>query len=466
MLKYLPLLLFSFCTLTGARSGGPVTMVTPTGESSDRLVNPDAHTTIAYRHFIDKGITDRTGACWFMSTEGVYRYAGGRFTLYRTIGGLYMGYGGSILEDRRGNIWFGALGGIVRYDLAASTAAGKATFATYYIPGTGGAQLLASLQDLREAPGSPAMVRLMLEDRGGEMWFATGHQLYRTDSTSGTVLPTAIGAYLRADRQQYRCTAPDDYGIYGLYQDRDGHILISMNACSCGPPATYLLKADRRSYACVLGQCGHDLLRSDHYQAHTREIAASLSSVTTRDGNTRIAFATVLADRSGRVWIGSDSGVYTYEGGYFTRVALGDTLNSCRITAMSQDATGAMWFGTGEDLHFRGHGVWRYQPAAGSAGGGLSHYTTAGGMPAQTPFRNDIISSLLPDRNGRMWIAGQGGICYFAKGAFGGPAAKDVKNELPVYFAMQDKAGDVWFSTWELGLYRYHAGGLERLSEK
>lgn len=464
MSKYFSLLLLSFLGLSAGHIPATRGLISASAEVTTRVANPEAHTTTAYRHFIDKGLADRSGACWFMGTEGVYRYADGQFALYRSIGGMYMGYGGSILEDRTGNVWFGALGGVVCYDLAASRQAARPLFASYKIDGPSGAQLLTSLQELREAPGSPAMVRTMAQDSRGHIWFGTGHELYRTDSASGTALTTGIGAVLRADRLRYTCTHPDDYGIYALYPDSAGNLLISMNACSCGPPATYLLLADRMDHPCVLGRCGHDLLQGDQYQAHTHALTASLRLVTTRDGQNRIAFATALRDKTGKVWIGSDSGVYTYEAGYFIPQRLNDTLDRSRITAMSEDATGAIWFGTGEDIHFRGNGVFRYQPAGAGKAASVTHYTVAGGMPVQTPFRNDIITSLLEDGSGRMWMAGQGGICYSAGGSLSALATRE--NELPVYFVMKDRSGGIWFSTWELGLYRYSAGKLERLSEK
>lgn len=447
--------------LAGGKTDTTPVAVTPAGQVFTRLINPEGHTSTAYRHFIDKGLADQTGSCWFMGSEGVCRYAEGHFTLYRSIDGLYMGYGGAIAEDRAGNVWFGVLGGVVRYDLEASQKTQKIICSAYRIKEYSG---LNPLREIREAPGSPNMVRLLMQDRKGRIWFATGHQLYRTEGASA-VATTGIGAYLKGLRLQYACTNPDDYDICGLYQDEDGNLLISVNACSCGPPATYLLKADRLDHPCIIGQCSHDLLQSDQYLAHSHEVAASVRQVTTMDGNARIAFSSTMQDRSGKIWIGSDSGVYTYERGYFVARKLNDTLDRSRISAICQDASGAIWFGTGEGLHFRGNGVFRYQVFAADSSSGISHFTTATGLPAQTPFKNDIITSLLPDDNGRIWIAGDGGICYSSGGSFVDPSTGSIKNKLPVYFVMKDKTGSIWFSTWELGLYRYWSGRIESLSQ-
>jgi ligand-binding sensor domain-containing protein len=63
------------------------------------------------------GLQDKVGNLWFGTTgDGVYRYDGKSFTNFTMKDGLDNNQILSILEDLKGNIWFGSRNGICRFD--------------------------------------------------------------------------------------------------------------------------------------------------------------------------------------------------------------------------------------------------------------------------------------------------------------------------------------------------------------
>jgi ligand-binding sensor domain-containing protein len=60
-------------------------------------------------------LQDKNGNIWFSNWDGVYRYDGKSFTTFTKKDGLSGNRVGRIIEDKKGNIWFGG-DGLSRYD--------------------------------------------------------------------------------------------------------------------------------------------------------------------------------------------------------------------------------------------------------------------------------------------------------------------------------------------------------------
>ena len=104
-------------------------------------------------------LEDGKGNFWFGSIgSGVYYYDGKSFRNFTTREGLLNNVVTSIYEDKKGNTWFGAGGGASRYD-------GK------------------SFQNYRMNGG----VNSILEDKTGELWFGTTGNTFVYDGKTFTV---------------------------------------------------------------------------------------------------------------------------------------------------------------------------------------------------------------------------------------------------------------------------------------
>lgn len=431
-----------------------------------KIINPEGKTPFPYNHSVDRTISDKIGNLWFATSDGIYRYDGKLFTSYRSMDSLNVDHVSSMLEDKVGNIWFGALDGIIRYDPSVALTTGSPSFTSIKIRTVKSKGFWADKKG-NDAPDPKNIVTQMIEDRNGAIWFSIGYNLYRTDGKSVTAITTSIGDFLKSEKAQYHCAYPDDFGICGFYEDKQGNILISTMACSCGPNVTYRLDGSRANHPCILNLCKHDLRNQQELAAHNKEIAASFNKISNEDGNTNIVFTTVLKDKSGNVWVGSDSGVYKYDGASFTHFTKGDMLNKSVISTIYEDKSGNIWFGTNENAHFldngfEGNGVFRYDPSASAKAGSpsITRFTTKDGLCNNGSFRNNTVSSIAEDNMGKVWFTGSGGACYFNGKGFSGLTKKNGFTDQPVNCMIKDKAGNMWFGTWELGLYRYDGKSL------
>lgn len=125
-------------------------------------------------------LEDRKGDLWFGSIgSGVYRYDGESFQNFTTDEGLVNNEIGSIYEDKNGNIWFGANGGASRYD-------GK-SFRNFLLAGgsimedtTG--KIVPNLQ----RPSNE--ITSIVEDKTGKVWFGTRGKAFVYDGKTFTAL--------------------------------------------------------------------------------------------------------------------------------------------------------------------------------------------------------------------------------------------------------------------------------------
>ena len=425
-------------------------------DGKSKLLNPEAKTPFPYNHSVDKGLPDKSGNLWFATSEGIYRYDGKLFTKYQVMDGLLADHVACMLQDKAGNIWFGARCGIVRYSPSAVTGSGSPLFTGVKMREANGNGFLADVKG-NDVPDPKNTVTQMIEDPNGAIWFCVGFNLYRTDGKSLAAITTAVGDYLKSERAQYHCTYPDDFGIAGIYQDKQGNILISTIACSCGPNVIYRLDGSRTNHPCILNSCKHDLHNPQELAAHNKEIASSFSKISNEEGNTKIAFTTVLEDKSGTIWIGSDSGVYRYDGMHLTHFTKGDLLSKSVVNNIYEDKKGNIWFGTGESADFKGNGVFLYEPSASAKPGSssITQFTTKDGLCNNGPFKSNIVSSIAEDNMGKLWISGDGGVSYYNGKGFTSLTKKDGFTNQPVKCMAKDKVGNLWFGTWLLGLYRY-----------
>ncbi len=69
----------------------------------------------------------------------------------------------------------------------------------------------------------------------------------------------------------------------------------------------------------------------------------------------------MLQDRIGYLWIGTQNGLFRYDGGGFQEFGRPDGLNGTFIVALQQDSRGNLWVGTTEGLYYREEKAGRFQ---------------------------------------------------------------------------------------------------------
>jgi ligand-binding sensor domain-containing protein len=122
-------------------------------------------------------LEDSKGNMWFGSVgAGIFYYDGKSFQNFTTRDGLLNNDVGSIYEDKKGNIWFGVFGGASCYD-------GK-SFRNYIINGDAMNEDRTG-KTFQERP--PYEVNAIIEDKTGRFWFATRGNTFVYDGKTFTV---------------------------------------------------------------------------------------------------------------------------------------------------------------------------------------------------------------------------------------------------------------------------------------
>src|SRR3984885_8281073 len=70
------------------------------------------------------------------------------------------------------------------------------------------------------------------------------------------------------------------------------------------------------------------------------------------DGLGNLSVNCLLQDRTGFLWIGTESGLYQYDGSRFWRIGEKEGLPSAFVRALTLDRDGRLWVGTRDGLAF------------------------------------------------------------------------------------------------------------------
>ncbi|OGG45984.1 MAG: hypothetical protein A3F84_17405 [Candidatus Handelsmanbacteria bacterium RIFCSPLOWO2_12_FULL_64_10] len=249
---------------------------------------------------------DREGYLWFSTYDGVSRYDGRTFTTFTTQNGLANNWVFSTLQDQDENLWFITRSGVSRYD-------GR-TFITFTTQDG-----LANNEVWRA-----------LKDQEGHLWFGTIDGVSRYD---GQVFVTLDG--LR------------HHWVVSIFQDQEGHLWF-------GSTLVGVTRYDPPTFRQARGS-------GQRLSAHSGESGSRFTTFTSADGLMGGGVWSILQDREGHLWFGTQGGgVSRYDGQVFATLTTEDGFAHKQILSALQDREGNIWFGTPG-------GVTRYRPSAPSS---------------------------------------------------------------------------------------------------
>jgi len=153
------------------------------------------------------------------------------------------------------------------------------------------------------------------------------------------------------------------------------------------------------------------------------------------DGLPDNSVRSLLEDREGQLWIGTEGGVSRYDGERFVTYTTQDGLPNNRVVSLLEDQEGQLWIGTEG-------GVSRYD------GERFVTYTTQDGLP------NNRVVSLLEDREGQLWIGTEGGVSRYDGERFVTYTTQDGLPNNYVVSLLEDREGQLWIGTTD-GASRY-----------
>jgi PAS domain S-box-containing protein len=437
-------------------------------------------------------VQDRRGFMWFGTEDGLNRYDGARFRIFKhdieEPGSLSFNHITCLYLDRTGTLWVGTNGGgldrydpirerfiHVRHDPADPNSL-SSDFVTAVVEDRSGALWIGTmdaglnrldvarrrLTRFRHSPADPASlghdsVRDIVEDRAGTIWIGTyggGLDMFDRDR----------GVFVHRRRNPANPSSLIDDSVSALWEDGRGHLWVGTST------GVSVLDRNRRLFTT--------------YRHNPRDP----SSLSDDDVNC------LFEDSSGIVWVGTSGGLDEFDpnGGRFLRhhksasdpTSLGDD----DVSSLYEDRSKILWVGTRLGLNkldkerkpFRLYRNTPGDPASlsddqvmmiqdGEAGeiwigtyaGGLNRFDRRRGTfiayrhdPADPgSISHDMVMACLKDRAGTTWVGTYGGLDRFDP-VFGrfrllelGTGDDRLSGRSRIYCLVEDQRRRLWVGT-------------------
>ncbi len=341
---------------------------------------------------------DADGYLWFGTLGGVSRFEGHTFRNFALQEGLPDAQVNAVLCAKDGTVWLGAGGSLMTFEGRRTT--------VVPLPGV----------------ARDARVLCLAEDKEGAILVGTdGAGLFR--SAKGVVVPLRGFPSDTASTVRALLALPDGSIIIGT---RSGAYRWKDNDCAAIPlgdgPRSISALAAGMDGTLWFGTFGQGLfgLKPD----------GELVEYDEESGLVQNNIRALLADRNGRLWVGTKFGVNTLDGGRLRSYTVHQGLPNDNIWCLFQDAEGGIWLGTD------GAGVLRW------AGDRFVTWTVTDGLCS------DLVMALCADARGDIWLGTYGnGVCRLDN-----MAAITTLDGLPnntVWSATSASDGSLWFGTTE-----------------
>jgi ligand-binding sensor domain-containing protein len=146
--------------------------------------------------------------------------------------------------------------------------------------------------------------------------------------------------------------------------------------------------------------------------------------------NELVKINTILQDRAGFIWIGSNKGLFKFDGSKYIQYTQDDSLPDNNVSALAEDSLDRIWVGhsNGKLAYVEQGGIHPFSPAEGDAAG--------------------EISDILFDSRGVLWFSTHNdGIYYFLHQRLYRIDEADGLPDLFIYDLLEDRQGYIWAGT-------------------
>ncbi|HEV7506172.1 MAG TPA: two-component regulator propeller domain-containing protein [Thermoanaerobaculia bacterium] len=280
-----------------------------------------------------------------------------------------------------------------------------------------------------------ANVHCGLQDKAGNLWFGTtGEGVYRYDGKSFTNFTEKDGL--------------SSNDVWSIYEDKVGNLLFGTGDGVCRYDSSASLKTGSKTFTAL---------------RMTEASENNFDPINPGNSNRspQSAVWSILQDKAGNFWFGTDEGVFRYNGTSFTRfLHNGSVINNSglhlkSISSIVEDKSGNIWFAS-----WLREGVCRYDGKT---------------LTSFKPNGDDMVHSILEDKNGNLWFGTRDhGACRYDEKNFTSFADVKIFSTSTVYSMAEDKSGKIWFATEngsgeegeDGGVWRYDGKSFARFTKK
>lgn len=334
----------------------------------------------------------------------------------------------SMCQTRDGYLWIGTYQGLVRYD---------------------GARFVIFDKDNTPQINDNSITALA-NDSEGALWIGTRNGITRLKSGVFTLFTTKNGL-------------PDN-DARAFLQDRDGETFwigtkSGLSAYRKGKISALPTPKDISAFA-------QDLQGTLWIGTRSAGLFclgnSAYSTLSTDNGLSNNSIITLLADTKGALWIGTRGGGVSrlardLKGNIvITTRTTKNGLAHDRVSSLTEDQTGTIWVGT------EGGGLNRLRNDSlrpFTSNSVIEHFSILEGLP------NNEIRSLLPDKEGALWIGTNHGLSCIRQGAITTITTKNGLANDYIHPILQDSQGAMWIGT-EGGLTQLENGIFTHFTTK
>jgi len=425
--------------------------------------------------------TDRAGALWCGLDSGVAVLQNGTLKGYSAPEGLPLKSIKSIIENVDGTIILGSegAGAFILVENRFTQLAGTDSLQIYALCrdskgriwiGTFGDGVVRisdeGIARYSTENGFPErVVRSIIEDREGNMWFGTYGGIVRMDNRDILTYTTMHGLAHNV--------------VMAIAEDAQGAMWFG----TYGGGASVLHNGVFRTFSDTNGLPSNSvraLLRDSQdamwlgtHDGLVRFSDGQFTVMRRREGLSSSIILSLLEDRSGNLWIGTfDGGVNRFANGAVHSFTTDDGLVGNRVRAITEDSSGALWFGTDDGVStFDGTTFTNFTQKNGfvpnsvramaslhdgsvlfaTDGGGVGkfHDRTFTFLTKRDGLSNDVCYFALHDDESNLWIGTNKGINRYDGQQFRVYTVHDglPSNETNSNAAFKDSRGMLWFGT-------------------
>lgn len=342
---------------------------------------------------------DKQGNLWIGTLGGLSRYDGQTFTNYSVRNGMLHNSVRNIAIDTQGHIWIGTSDGISEFD-------GK-TFSSHFLT-AGNKNKVSQIDELEvdanntiwcveggklyniiknkvspiNIPGNNSYISAILPQQANEIWVGTVngtiYHCYKNKWDSlrfepaYNILPIAIKIYKGPSGTIWLGT---NIGLYKIENNKITPHYINKTPLNTLPPVLSLTESNNGT------------LWIGTNSGAMRIMHNSIEYYNKRNGLSNNIFNDVLTDKEGNIWLASDGqGLFRFSGAQFTTLDENTGLPDAQVMGFAADRNGRLFLGT------YANGLFIFE----------------NGKVSPLPFPSNptpIITSLLMDADGKLWIA-------------------------------------------------------------